>query len=206
MKPIGAIILAAGAASRFGAAKQLLEIDGETLVDRACRVAAESGCQPIVRMLGAGADEIRQRPVDRAVITLINEEWQRGMGSTLAMAIAELEHRAPACEAVLVLLCDQPLIDAAMLRQMIDRLEQPEISIVIADHGEATGPPALFHRCHFPELKLLTGDRGAKLVANQHPGTLATVSMPEARWDIDSQELWNEFQNSRNASITGRSE
>jgi molybdenum cofactor cytidylyltransferase len=202
---IAAIILGAGGASRFGSAKQLLEIDGETLIDRVGRVAAEAGCRPILRLLGAHAREISAGPANPEIITIINAGWQLGMGSTLALAVAELEYRAADCDAVFILLCDQPLVDAAMLRPMIDQLQQPGISIVLADNGETTGPPALFSKAHFAELKQLTGDRGAKLVANQHPSATATVPMPAARWDIDSQELWTAFQNSRNPSqITGR--
>ncbi|RYD40760.1 MAG: nucleotidyltransferase family protein, partial [Verrucomicrobiaceae bacterium] len=142
MKSTGAIILAAGGASRFGKAKQLLEINGETLIDRACRVAMEVGCVPVLRVLGARAEEISEHSNPDGVSTIINKTWQDGMGATLAFAVSELELRAANCESVLILLCDQPSIDAAMLQELVQASHQPGISIVLADSGETTGPPA----------------------------------------------------------------
>jgi molybdenum cofactor cytidylyltransferase len=55
---IAAVVLAAGASSRLGAAKQLVEFRGEPLVRRAARVAIETGADPLVVVLGARAAEI----------------------------------------------------------------------------------------------------------------------------------------------------
>jgi molybdenum cofactor cytidylyltransferase len=45
---IGAVILAAGASSRMGKPKQLLEFCGQTLVRRTALAAQEAGCNPVV--------------------------------------------------------------------------------------------------------------------------------------------------------------
>ena len=186
---IGAVVLAAGKASRFGAPKQLLEIEGETLIDRACRTALEAGCDPVLRVLGAHAEEILERPCPRHVGTLVHAGWEEGMGSSLAAGVGDLLGRAPELDAVFVMLADQPMVTAGLLEEMRARLS--EASVVLCDHGDATGPPALFGWPHFAELMVLRGDRGAKAVAANHHAVL--VEFAGAAWDIDSPEAWERF-------------
>ena len=190
---VGAVVLAAGKASRFGAPKQLLEIEGETLIDRACRTALEARCEPVMRVLGAHAEAILERPCPDHVETLVHAGWDEGMGSSLSAGVSDLLDRAPGLDAVLVMLVDQPMVTVALLDEMKARL--PETGIVLCDHGEATGPPALFARQHFNELIALHGDRGAKAVAVNHHAAL--VAFADAAWDIDSPEAWERFVASR---------
>jgi molybdenum cofactor cytidylyltransferase len=168
---------------------------GEPLrrVDRACRIAMKAGCQPVLRVLGAHAGEISRRPCPEGVETLVHAAWEEGMGSSLAAGVARLLVLSPALDAVFVLLADQPMVEASLLGQMQRRLS--DAGIVLCDHGEATGPPALFVKRHFGELAALTGDRGAKAVAANHPAVL--VPFPDAAWDIDSPEAWERFRAGR---------
>ncbi|MCW1926369.1 nucleotidyltransferase family protein [Luteolibacter arcticus] len=186
---IGAVILAAGKASRFGAPKQLLEIEGESLIDRACRTALEAGCEPVLRVLGAHAEAILERPCPEGVETLVHPGWEEGMGSSLAAGVKRLLELSPDLEAVLVMLADQPMVSADLLEEMKGGL--CAATIVMCDHGEATGPPALFSKLHFEELMALHGDRGAKAVAADH--RTALVAFGDAVWDIDSPEAWERF-------------
>ena len=190
---VGAVVLAAGKASRFGSPKQLLEIEGETLIDRASRVALEAGCDPVVRVLGAHAEAILDRPCPEHVQTLVHAGWEDGMGSSLAAGVNALLENAPELDAVFVMLTDQPMVTVSLLEEMRSRLS--ETSIVLCDHGEATGPPALFAKSHFGELMALRGDRGAKAVAANHHAAL--VNFADAAWDIDSPEAWERFVASR---------
>jgi molybdenum cofactor cytidylyltransferase len=188
----GALILAAGGATRFGGPKQLLEIDGKTLVDRACHTALGAGCEPVLRVLGARAEEILQRPEPPGVFTLVHENWQAGMGGSLAAGACRLLELEPECEAIFILLADQPMVSAELLERMRELLES-RASMVLCDYGESGGPPALFKWPHFPELLELTGDRGAKALAARHPGAVARLPFPDGVWDIDSQVAWEAF-------------
>lgn len=180
----GALVLAAGKASRFGSPKQLLEINGEALIDRACRTALEAGCAPVLRLLGAHSGRILERPCPDGVETFVHAGWEEGMGSSLAAGVSRLLELCPELDAVFVLLADQPMTTASLLAMM--RTELDSTSVVWCN-----GPPALFARKHFGELMDLHGDRGAKVVvANYQP---AIVPFPNAAWDIDSPETWEEF-------------
>lgn len=185
---VGAVVLAAGKASRFGAPKQLLEIGGETLVDRACRTALAAGCAPVLRVLGGHAAEILRHPCPAGVETLVHAGWEEGMGGSLAAGVARLAGEG--FDAVFVLLADQPLVTVDLLEAM--KRELSGASVVLCDHGETSGPPALFAAGHFAELMALRGDRGAKAVAANHP--VALVAFPDGAWDIDSPEVWERFR------------
>ena len=89
---VAGVILAAGASSRLGTPKQLLRYRGETLLHRAARLALAAGLEPVHVVLGCNApavgaalEELRGR-----VTAVVNEDWQAGMGSSLARGIASL--------------------------------------------------------------------------------------------------------------------
>lgn len=162
-----------------------------TLLDRACSTALAVRCKPVMRVLGGHAAEILRRPFPKGVSGVLHANWQEGMGSSLALA-ARIIAQAPWIDAAFILLPDQPLVTAALLDSMLRQLRDP-ISIVLCDHGEATGPPALFHRKHFAALASLQGDQGAKAVAAKHPDEVATVAFPDGALDIDTPEAWERF-------------
>ena len=91
-RPVAAVVLAAGSSSRLGTPKQLLRYRGETLLHRTVRLALAAGLDPVHVVLGCDAsaigdalEELRDR-----VTTVINPDWQTGMGSSLARGIASL--------------------------------------------------------------------------------------------------------------------
>ena len=185
----GAVILAAGKASRFGAPKQLLEFRGETLVDRACRTALEAGCDPVVRVLGAHAEAIQALPCPGGVATLVHDGWEEGMGSSLSAGVRRLLELQPSLDALFILLADQPLATSGLLETLRDSLGS--MSIVWCENGASKGPPAIFAGKHFAELASLQGDRGAKTVIARHEAV--SIDFPDAAWDIDSPEAWKAF-------------
>lgn len=189
-----AVILAAGAARRFGRPKQLLEIRGETLVSRACRIAAEAGCRPVIAVLGAYADDIRKRGLPPGVTETINERWAEGMGTSLARGIAEAAREG--ADAALVLLADQPDVEPATLEAMTALLADPAVSIVWCRQGGTPGPPVLFAARHFPELMQLHGDEGGRSLIRRHPAAVATLDLPGPRRDIDDEAAWRAFTKS----------
>lgn len=188
---VAALVLAAGGATRFGRPKQLLQIDGENLVQRACRVAREAGCSPVVLVLGAHADVIRSDGLPDEVDVLVNDSWQDGMGTSIATGVRALS--PDDSDALIIMLADQPGIGVASLQSLIAKAGEPNVSIVLSHSGEAMGPPALFTKRHFATLAVLEGDQGGRGIAKDHPEEVATASIPESRWDIDVPDAWREF-------------
>jgi len=189
-----AVILAAGKASRFGSPKQLLEIEGLNLVQRAAQLAASVHCTPIIIVTGAYHEELKNFEFPENTILIQNPEWEKGMGSSLAKGITYLTESTPHTEASYILLADQPAIRLETLISLSETLNPPHVSIVLSDAGKSKGPPSLFHAQHFPELTKLHHDSGAKTLVQNNLALTATIAAPEASWDIDEQDRWQAYQ------------
>ncbi len=184
-----AVILAAGSSSRFGRPKQALMLEGETLVQRACRSALEAGLSPVFlvvsrkdRCWGELPDSIR---------VLENPHHLEGMGTSLALAAQAAA--GTEAQALVVMLADQPAVDAGLLRRLLSLLGPPEITLVLSDAGDRQGPPACFARCHFIALSRLSGDQGGKSIAAGHEANVACLHAPESAWDIDDEAAWQAY-------------
>ena len=189
-----AIILAAGAARRWGGGpKALADWRGRPLIDHACATARDAGCAPVCRVLGAHRAEIEAAspPETAGARTIFNPAWDEGIGASLACAARELaaDPGAAGCAGLIVLLCDQALVDSALLRALWTEHERSGRGIVFSDHGSGVlGPPTFFARRYWPELAALRGDEGARRVARLHPEAVASVLAPEAGRDMDTRE------------------
>ena len=182
---IGALILAAGGSKRLGSPKQLVMRDGETLVRRAAKAASAAGARPVMVVLGADAAQVSPELAKlRHVRTVINEHWATGLASSLATGLRALMEIA-GCDAVLVMLADQPMVDAPALRKLIAAFNR-EHRIVAAAYAGTVGVPAIFGCEHVRDLMRLTGDRGAGQWLRSHPDKVTTVSLPEAEVDVDT--------------------
>ncbi len=170
-----ALILAAGASSRLGIPKQIVRMDGETLLDRAVRIAQEADCNPIVVVLGAHEEQIRTECRLPGVKIVSNANWPEGMGASLARGIAELKD-APG---VVVMTCDMPAVSADHLR-----LLGSSGSLACSYYGGRNGVPAFFPSTSFPELMRLGGDAGAKALLHN----AQRVPLLGGEWDIDTPE------------------
>jgi molybdenum cofactor cytidylyltransferase len=80
----GLVLLAAGESARMGRPKQLLKLEGRTLLRRAAEEALASGCWPIVTVLGAFADRLRKEVADLGVTVVTHRRWAEGLGSQSA--------------------------------------------------------------------------------------------------------------------------
>jgi molybdenum cofactor cytidylyltransferase len=197
MMSCAALVLAAGASTRWGKPKQLLSLRGQTLIDRSVQTALEAGCSPVVRVLGAHSEAIHQRPCPHGALTVINPAWNEGMGGSLAFGVRSVLAAAPQTEAVVVLLCDQPLVTPRIITTLLAAGRTRGKGIVLCDPGEGrpVGPPAVFGRAYFEALQSLSGDVGARVVARRNLEDVATVHFGPARWDLDSPEDCELFLN-----------
>ena len=189
---VAAVILAAGASSRLGRPKQLLTLDGRSLLRRTVEAATYAGCLPVLVVLGAHAEQLAGEVEDRAdVQTVVNPRWAEGMGTSLAAGVAALEAAAPTVRAVVVLLCDQPYVSAEVVRALVETFFVSGKAIVASEYGDVRGAPCLFARSLFPELAALTGDVGArKIIARQAAHHVAVVPFAGGQEDVDTPNDW----------------
>lgn len=185
---VAAIILAAGGSSRLGRPKQLLPYKGSTLLRHAVETALASRCRPVVVVLGANAPESRAAIEDLPATLVLNENWQAGMGSSIATGIAALAGEARgAADAVLVMLCDQPNLTSAHLDRLTDSF-LAGAEIVASEYAGTLGVPALFSRPYFFELAALDPTQGAKPLLVKHASSVVAVPFPAGEIDIDTPE------------------
>ena len=194
--PIGVVILAAGASTRLGEPKQLLEFDHKNLLQGTIDAAVNSNANNIVVVLGANAAEI-STDIDKSKINvIINSDWQEGMASSIRAGLNELLFIAPETEAIIIAVCDQPYISSQLLNDLISRHVETEKPIVASDYGEAIGPPTLFQKSLFHELMHLTGDTGARKIIQHHKDDVSTILFTKGNIDIDTREDFDALRNS----------
>jgi len=192
----GIVILAAGASTRLGKPKQLLQYRGKTLLDHAVSEAINAKADAIVVILGKNA-EIFQKEIDKEkVYVVINKDWEEGMASSVRLGLNTLLNSKPYMDAVIFMVCDQPYISSSVLNDLIITQQKTTRQIVTCNYGESIGPPALFHKKYFGELAKLRGDVGAKNIIKQNMHDVATIQFPDGKIDIDTKEDYDALTNS----------
>ncbi len=199
-----ALILAAGASSRFGRPKALLNVPGQggapdrdgTLLDRAiCQARLLS---PDVRVLcGAWYPLIRFRAQQQPSRWLRVPDWQEGLSASLKTGLASL---GPRVKGVFVLVADQPLLDEASLTAFAKAARFLPHQPVAADYHGRPGVPAYLPRWLWPGVMGLQGDQGAgRLLASVNA---TRVDLPGVHEDVDTPDDWRLIR--RRLSQTGR--
>ena len=184
---IGLILLAAGSSSRLGRPKQLLPYQGQTLLRRAAEVAVASPCRPLVLVTGALHDELLPEIDGLPFHVVRNDDWAAGMAGSIAAGLAELETAAegPQVDALVVMLCDQPLLTPEVIGELIVQFQATGQPVVASSYAGIKGVPALFSRAVFAELRELHGTNGARKLLQQH-AQLPTVDFPGGATDVDT--------------------
>lgn len=153
---VAAVILAAGASTRLGQPKQLVELGGERLLERAVRTAREAGLSPVIVVVGARAAEITAQCDLREAQIVRCERWAEGMSQALAAGIGAIaETNAASC---VVLTADMPFVTPLHLQSLTRRRSEVRAS----EYAGRKGVPAHFPRSTFAELQRLEGDTGAR--------------------------------------------
>ena len=182
---IATVILAAGSGRRMGGPKALLMVDGETLLQRAVRMALSTGCKPVIAVVG----DWDIGPLDARVTVLNNSDAAEGMASSIRMGIAA---QPPESEAVLILTVDQLTVDAALLRKLLALAASDPARPAACAYGGTLGVPAVLPRRLFHDLLALRGDHGAKPILLREKA--AALPFPEGKTDLDTPEELERFR------------
>jgi molybdenum cofactor cytidylyltransferase len=185
---IGLILLAAGASSRLGRPKQLLPYQGQTLLRHAAEVAVATPCRPLVLVTGALHDELLPEIEGLPFHVVRNDNWADGMAGSIAAGLAELETAAEGSrvEAIVVMLCDQPLLTPEVIGELIMQFQATGQPVVASAYSGIKGVPALFSRAIFTDLRELRGANGARELLQQH-AQLPAVDFPGGATDVDTE-------------------
>jgi molybdenum cofactor cytidylyltransferase len=186
MGKTGALILAAGESSRLGHPKQLIQFRGKSLLHRIVDAAKKARCSPTVVVIGSDREEVERELKAGGAIIVENENWRLGIGTSIRAGVRRLIDKAPTLEAVVLLVCDQPFVDARTIARLITLREKTKRAIVASRYANTLGVPALFDRSCFQELAALDNATGAKTVILSNRERVAEFPFPEGRIDIDT--------------------
>jgi len=180
----GAIILAAGSSSRLGKPKQNLVFNGQTLLQRAIEAALSSVCRPVIVVLGSNVESIRPSIESYPIQIVYNPDWNAGMASSIRAGLMRFQEVQPAADSVILMLCDQPFVDAALLAQLVQ--SKSKNGIAACAYSDTIGPPVLFDKYYFNELLSLKGQEGAKKLLMKYSNAVTSVPFLLGYIDIDT--------------------
>ena len=184
---IEAIVLAAGKGERLGAVKPLLSIGGEPALERVLKALRAAGIDRILVVLGYARDQVTAGVDLSGCRVVVNEDFEAGMGSSLALGIRSL---APEAEGFLVLHADRPYLAAATIRAVVAAAREGARIAAPTYRGER-GFPVYFDRaCAASLLPTLDGETGARGYLAKHADEVKLVSVDDvgAVRDIDRPE------------------
>jgi molybdenum cofactor cytidylyltransferase len=205
---VGLILLAAGGSVRMGRPKQLLPVStpesgeagaapAESLLRHATRVAVEAALRPAVVVLGAHSDALVPHIADLPVHILAHSGWQRGIGSSIKAGVECVTALAPALDAIMIVVCDQPHLSAGVLRRLLRTYRGSAASIVASAYAGTIGVPAIIDRSLDAELRAL-GDRdSARRIINRDPSRTSAVPFPLGAVDIDTPDAYAAYLDAR---------
>lgn len=190
---IALIILAAGESKRMGVAKQLLKVEGETLLKRTLRTALDTTCFPIAVVVGANKAQIVPE-LQNAPITIIdNPAWKEGMAGSIKMGLVGVYMTQKEIDGVIFVTADMPYLSAEIVENLKYLAEKNEDKqIIAAKYANQLGIPALFKREIFNDLLDLKGELGAKSVIKKYQEKTLSVDFENGQYDIDTPE---DYQN-----------
>jgi CTP:molybdopterin cytidylyltransferase MocA len=175
-------VLAAGAARRFGAPKQLAELDGRPLLEHAlAAIAVVPAFDRVIVALGAHADEILATVDLHGAIPLRVADWDEGQAASLRAGVAAL---APHADAIVVTLGDQPRLGSETIARFAALADGPAPA-ARATFGGVPGHPVLLTEPLFDAVAGLRGDAGARGLLEQ-AGALDVECGADSVLDIDT--------------------
>ena len=183
---IAVIVLAAGDSSRMQQPKQVLPWGDSTLLGHAIDVAMKSKANEVYVVLGANVRTIQEQIDLSHIKYIINKDWKKGLGSSIACAVRYLAESDKQYDGLLFMLCDQPLIDTNYLNSMISTFGDGVKNIVATAYKQRNGVPVLYHKKYKRILSTLDGDSGAKEIIAKNSEDVIALSPEGKEVDVDT--------------------
>lgn len=161
---LGALLLAAGTSSRFGVENKLLaNFKGKSLIRHVAELVTnmEVFCETVA-ITGYDSSNIEHELRSCDIPCVFNSDFETGLASSVKLGVSTLDK----CDAVMVLPCDMPYINAATITTMINALagrqHNLETAILVASNNGKRGNPVILLRSTYEDVMKISGDSGAK--------------------------------------------
>ena len=190
---ISATILAAGSSQRMGDNKLLLTFQDDTLINVVCKTIIDSYLKPVFVVTGFENKKVVEslpKSIDKIVY---NEDWSRGMATSINKAISSLPNNI---DGNMIVLGDMPLVTV----KTINKLHQVFLNnngnkIIYADYLGKQANPVIFPRKFFDEILHLNGDRGCKKIIykNRKSSIGVPIDSSEVIFDCDTKDDYSDL-------------
>jgi len=191
-KELAVLILAAGASKRMGATiKQLLPWKNTTLLGHTIQQARAVSAN-IVVVLGANKAPIKAT-LGKDLTVIENPDWKKGMGTSIAIGVNEIAKNST-IKAVLIVLADQPLLEAGYYLELKENFSKCACSIVATLYDTKNGVPAIFAASLFSELSTLDKDYGARKLMLDYKTNTKAIDPKGNAVDIDTPENYERLR------------
>lgn len=191
---IAVVILAAGASKRMGVPKQLLKWGNETLITHTIQTALKLNTDAIYLVLGANFQLIKKTINHFPITILNNENWEQGLGTSIACASQYIQKEKPNIEALLFILADQPFINSDYLNELVSSFAPHKNQIIASSYPNLKfGVPAIFDVFYFEQLLKLKDDFGARNILKENESFVKALKPPVKNVDLDFKEDYDRF-------------
>ena len=190
---ISATILAAGSSQRMGDNKLLLPFQDDTLINVVCKTIIDSYLKPVFVVTGFENKKVVEslpKSIDKIVY---NEDWSRGMATSINKAISSLPNNI---DGNMIVLGDMPLVTV----KTINKLHQVFLNnngnkIIYADYLGKQANPVIFPRKFFDEILHLNGDKGCKKIIykNRKSSIGVPIDSSEVIFDCDTTDDYSDL-------------
>ena len=187
MSGVSAVVLAAGAGSRFGGGKLLASFGGRSLIEATLDGLRGAPVDETIVVVGTEGERLRSVSIAYGARVVENQYWAEGMSTSVRVGLRAC---SPEARAAVVALADQPLVGAGAVGRLVEAFEGGA-RVAVATYAGKQRNPALFSREVWPLLEReMSGDRGARAVLVRHPELVTEVPCDDVAdpADVDTVE------------------
>tara|TARA_R110002049_G_scaffold248695_4_gene423171 strand:+ start:9471 stop:10076 length:606 start_codon:yes stop_codon:yes gene_type:complete len=191
---IAVVVLAAGSSKRMETPKQLLKWGNGTLITHTIQTALKLNTDSVYVVLGANFQLIKKTINHFSITILNNENWEQGLGTSIACASKHIQKQKPKIDAVLFILADQPFITSDYLNELVSSFSPHKNQIIASSYqNRKYGVPALFDAFYFEQLSKLKDDFGARNILKENESFMKALKPPVKNVDLDFKEDYDRF-------------
>lgn len=190
---VAAIVLAAGASTRYGQPKQLLPVGDKTMLQYVVDIVLASPVDQTIVVLGHRASEIGATLKDGPADIVTNEEWEAGLSTSVQAGLRAVR---PDAQAALFVLADQPAITPEIIAALLGRYQETGAPIVVPTYQGKRGNPVLFDRSLFAELMKVQDDQGGRQLIDVYGDKTEKVEVGSEAVlvDVDTETDYHRFK------------
>lgn len=191
---IGAVVLAAGRSTRMGMPKMALPWGDRTVIGHVVHVLACAGISEVIVVTGGARDEVQEALQTLPVREVYNSNYQQGeMVSSIQLGLSSMGDQF---EAALVVLGDQPQIQARVVMDLIQAYTKDRKALVVPSYQMRRGHPWLVDRSLWPFVLAMKGPETLRDFLNAHQSGIhyVTVDTPTILQDLDTPGDYQKYK------------